>query len=1271
MTKQTPATATVPRRRRWLRWLGFGMLVVVLLVVVGAGWLLGTAAGLRFALARAQGATDGALSVQQAQGRLLGPLQLDGIRYDDGKGTRATIASARLDLRVWPLLAKRVHVLDLAIEDVKLELPKSDDKPTSSSGGFSLRPPLELLLDRVHVGKVVVTQAGQPLFASDNLDLAGAWTNQGIVLRQLALRAPDGRADLDGQLVLGTDATGNGGRGGGKAGFAWKVGGTDYAGSIAARSDGKTAHIELGLTLPTAAQLQLDLDQSVHTWTAKLDAPRFDPKPLIGASSLTALAVQLQGSGDRHGGSLSGQLGLNDYQLQLQPLRAHFNDDFSVLTLEQLNLGSPQIKGTLQASGTVQLAAKPLRADLALQWRDLELPATLAGQLLQSHGSLSASGSMDAFHAQGDVDLGPPGKLAKLALNLDGTPQQITLHTLALKQPQGGLQAQGTLSLQPALGWQLQASGDKFDPGQLFAGWNGALDFDLATHGALPDSGPDATLELRKLDGKLRQRTLHGQGSLHLSPRQVVDGKLALASGNSTVGITARPGASNDADLSLAIASLGDWLPDAGGRLDGQFNLRGLWPKLSVNGQLQGHGVVYAQQKFDTLKLIAGIPDLSHPAGKLDLETSGVNLQGLVFQHVNLLAEGSQGDHRLSLDARGNQLSAALALHGALKGSVWKGTLGTLELEPQGLPRWRLQQPSQLSYDGGAINLGELCLTAGDPLLCVSAKQDKAGNLDGSYRLKDLPLALLVSAAGSPNLPMRADGTLQGSGTLHRNTAGALSGQATISSARGNVIYTDHPEQPLLSYDSLALNAELSPASQHATLRANLSHNGRLDGQIGIVGAQQALDGQLTMHLGDLGFVELFSSTMANVKGSLDGSFRFGGTLKQPAVTGQARVADFAAEVPAAGLKLKQGQLSVSTLDAQVFRIDGTVHSGNGSLAIGGSAGIGANSQTAITLKGSQFMAADIPAAKVIVSPDLTIQQDAKGITVGGSVLLDSADIDVSKLPGAGATKASPDVVIIDKSRVDQKQEQVAAALPINAQVKVDLGPKTHLVGMGLDGRLSGQITAIERPGRATSGQGQITVDGIYKAYGQSLHIEQGRLLFAGTPIDNPGLDIRATRKLNPNATIDDGQKVGLYVSGTAQRPVLTVFSDPVMEQSDALSYLITGKPLSQVKGGEGNMVGAAAQALGSAAGDLLAKSIGSKIGVDDIGVSSNEALGGNSAFTVGKYLSPRLYLSYGVGLFDPGQVITLRYKLSQRWNFEAQNATDFNRASFNYRIEK
>ncbi|HEY8329308.1 MAG TPA: translocation/assembly module TamB domain-containing protein, partial [Rhodanobacter sp.] len=492
-------------------------------------------------------------------------------------------------------------------------------------------------------------------------------------------------------------------------------------------------------------------------------------------------------------------------------------------------------------------------------------------------------------------------------------------------------------------------------------------------------------------------------------------------------------------------------------------------------------------------------------------------------------------------------------------------------------------------------------------------------------------------------------------------------GNASLSSAQGSVSYTDRADAPLLRYDQLRVDADFAPAGQRIAVHGGLDAGGRIDGQVTMSGAQQVLGGQLDLRLNNLAFVELFSSEVANVKGGVDGNFRFGGTLKQPAVTGQANVRGFAAEVPSAGLKLSEGQLTVGTTDARQFLIRGSVQSGRGSVTIDGDAGLGADARTSLTLKGSQFTAADIPAARVVISPDLTVKQDAKGIDIGGALSIDSADVNAEKLPGAGATQASPDVVVLDENQ----QQQAASKLPIRALVKVDLGRKTHVVGMGLDGRVSGVLTVVERPGRATTGQGQIAVNGTYRAYGQNLQIQRGQLLFASTPIDNPGLNIRAVRKLNPNATIDEGQEVGLLVSGTAQRPILTVFSNPVMEQSDALSYLVTGKPLSQVKGGEGDMVGAAAQALGSAAGDLLAKSIGSKLGVDDVGVSSNEALGGSSAFTVGKYLSPRLYLSYGVGLFEPGEVITLRYRLSKRWNFEAQQATEFSRASFNYRIEK
>src|SRR6185437_13780693 len=133
----TAAQASRPRRR-WLRWLGGVVLALLVVLAASAWWLLGTGAGLRFALARVNSLTDGAVSVQQAQGRLIGPLDLAGVRYADGKGLDVRVAKLHLDLRFWPLLARRVHVLALQADGVEVALPRPAPENTSNPAGFSL-----------------------------------------------------------------------------------------------------------------------------------------------------------------------------------------------------------------------------------------------------------------------------------------------------------------------------------------------------------------------------------------------------------------------------------------------------------------------------------------------------------------------------------------------------------------------------------------------------------------------------------------------------------------------------------------------------------------------------------------------------------------------------------------------------------------------------------------------------------------------------------------------------------------------------------------------------------------------------------------------------------------------------------------------------------------------------------------------------------------------------------------------------------------------------
>ncbi|HET6631362.1 MAG TPA: translocation/assembly module TamB domain-containing protein [Rhodanobacteraceae bacterium] len=1249
---------------RWLRRIGIALAIVLLLVAAALWWLLGTGSGLRFALHRVAAASDGAIAFSHAEGRLLGPLEVRGLRWRGADGMLVTIDDARLDLQPWSLLGKRLHLTSLAASGMTVALPgPPSEPPAQRPAPLSLAPPIDIVVDQASIRGLNVSQGTQPLLSAGTLDFGGRWTAKQLALRRLRLDAEQGHAQLDGKLALGGSW-----RGSGHGEFAWTIEGQRYAGNVDARGDGKRMAATLALASPARAQVNLQLAQAApYPWTLTLDAPTFDPRPLLAIDRLHSLAVHLSGHGDRHGGTVQGHLDLNGVGVALQPLKAHLDAAGDTLTVDELKLSSKQIAGTVQASGRVELAARPMTAAFDLRWGGLQLPKRLVGQPLASRGHLSFSGSLQQFHAEGEGHAGPPGSPATMQLDLDGTPRQLTLHTLALQQPNGNVRAQGTLTLKPALGWQLTATASRFDPGRLLAGWDGALDFDLATRGTTTSAGLQGDLDIHTLKGTLRKRPVRGNGALHLATNGVVSGRLDLASGESSAHITAAPGAQNDIDLRLAIASLGDLMPQARGALAGHIKLRGRLSDLGAQGELNGHDIVWQQQQVARLTLRADLDSLSHPSGSLDLNAHGVLAGPLDLKKVTLRARGDEASHHLDLDLDAARGTLQLVLTGSLEGERWHGTISRFDLAPQGLPPWHLQHDATLEWQPQAFSLSSLCLQAGAPRLCLDARRTDAGALQASYQLHAVPLALLLTASGS-TLPLRAEGRIDGEGSISRSAAGEFGGQAQLSSARGSFTWTDRPDTPVLAYEDFRATGDFGAGTQRLAVHARLNESGGIEGALEISGPRQMLDGQATLDLPDLAFLGLFTDEVANVRGRLHGALRFGGTLEQPRIAGSATIDGFAAEVPAAGLDLEQGHIELATeAGSSRWRIDGRIRSGKGELDIDGALAIGGPQPTVIRLHGQQFTAVNIPAAEVVVSPDLQIRRDTSGLAVTGSVAIDRADINVAKLPGGagGVGAASPDIVV-----TDEPAPKPATAMPVTAEVKIEFGKHAHIKGMGIDGRLGGVLTVSEKPGRATLGQGQVAIDGTYHAYGQDLRIQHGQLLFASTPIDNPGLNIRAVRNLHPNATIESDQVVGLLISGTARRPVLTVFSNPAMEQSDALSYLVTGKPLSQVKGGEGNMVNAAAQALGSAAGDLLAKRIGARVGAD-IGVASNTALGGAAALTVGKYLSPRLYLSYGVGLFEPGEVVTLRYILSKRWNFEALNATDFSRMMFNYRLER
>ncbi|TAN08328.1 MAG: pathogenicity protein [Rhodanobacteraceae bacterium] len=1242
------------RAHKWLAGIGVAIIALTAAVVIALAWLLYTPSGLRFALDRGVAMMHGQFTYASASGTLAGEASIDGLSYRDDSGDVLRVERATLDLQLWALLGHRLHVRKARIDGITLNLAPS--RSMQASSGFSLQPPLTIVLDDTLLTHIAVSKNGKPTFAADSLAIAGLWSSRRLVIQQLALRAPSGSADLEGTLAIA-----RGYRGRGKATIDWTQDGTRYTGTLTSQSDGKVARLTATFTAPvhTDVHASVALDKN-RNWTVKLEAPCFDARALPALpASLKTLALDLSGTGDIHGGKLTGSVVANDTTLLLDP--AQFRYDGNTLTLDPLRLHSPQFPGSANITGTVQLIATPMTFALDAKWTGVQLPPELVGQTLATHGDVHLAGNIDRFALTGALAIGPPDRIANLQVDLAGTPQTIDLRALRLVQKDGGLDASGSIGLQPRVSWKIDAVAKRFDPGAILAGWNGALDFDLATQGALTPKGPEATLKLEKVGGTLRGRNLAGsKADLKVAPGNLLQGSLLLVAGNSRIQAYGKSGSQTDATIALDIASLGDWLPNASGKLHGRFSVKGRWPKLAVAGRLQGSGLGDGARKVDALQLAATIPNIAQPGGDLDLTLHGVHAAGLDFDSVQLKGSGTAVSHHLSLHATGKQVIAALALQGSWQATTkrWSGTLSGVELAPQGMPAWRQQQSSAITWQNGALTVSQLCLSAGTPRLCLSANRDAKGALNAKYDLEHLPLQLLATLASGAD-PLQASGDISGNGQLALGSNGALNGNANLDVGAGSIVYSSNPGQPLLAWTSLNANATASGANQHVRLQGALSDGGHINGDVSVSGANHALQGSINADLRSLAFLEALSPEIANVHGSLGGTLTLAGTLSAPQFQGRIQTQGFSAELPRAGLKLHNGQFAING-DAQGhLAITGQITSGNGVLHIDGSTGLAANAPLSLAIKGDNVLVMDIPAARVVASPDLHIARNHGVFTMTGSVAIPGASIEIEKLPGQGPAKASPDVVIVDEPR-----EKPVAPLAVTADISVRLGDHVKVQGYGFQGSVHGQLAVRVRPGAAATGRGEILVDGKYQAYGQDLSISDGRVLFAGTRLDNPGLDIRAVRNIRSQQVT-----VGLRIGGTAMHPALTIFSDPAMQQAEALSYLVTGRPLQDLNSGQGSTLNTAAQALGGLAGNRIAKSIGSRLGLQ-ADVSNSEALG-TSAFTAGKYLSPRLFLSYGVGLFTPGQVITLRYTLNRFLQFEAENATTGNRASLNYRIEK
>lgn len=329
------------------------------------------------------------------------------------------------------------------------------------------------------------------------------------------------------------------------------------------------------------------------------------------------------------------------------------------------------------------------------------------------------------------------------------------------------------------------------------------------------------------------------------------------------------------------------------------------------------------------------------------------------------------------------------------------------------------------------------------------------------------------------------------------------------------------------------------------------------------------------------------------------------------------------------------------------LRVEGRVRSGPGTLEVDGDVDLRAmpHWKARLHLAGERFELANLPEARVLASPRLELSVRPRRVELTGDVLVPEARI--SAQPAGDAVRVSDDVVVIDGARAPPERRW-----EVSSDVRIRLGDAVRFEARGLTGRLAGEVRAVDTPGQATRGTGEIrVVDGGFEAYGQTLALEHARIVFAGGPIDDPAVEARAVRRVGTVTA-------GVHAQGRLREPVLTLFSTPKLPDSEVLSYLVLGQGFGDASASDARVLVNAAASIGLRRGELLSQKIARAFHLDELSVSGDPGHE-DLALTLGKYLSPKLYVGYGMGLLEPSSTVRLRYELTPSWRLEAETGTE------------
>jgi translocation and assembly module TamB len=1236
------------RTRGLVRWLVafIGMLVLIPVAIVAM--LLYTGLGMQIIAGQLDRLHRFGVYIEGVSGALAGPLYVERFELDN---PHVHIVSHDLVVRprIRQLLIQTIGVRALTARDTVVEIRRAPEEPPSTR-------PLRFLPSflRIDVDNAVFTQLRYVNI--DGTQIEASRASGSVTLSPRRIRAPRFEAqgewfDLYGNLVLTAQRP-----------LAMEIStrarihhrDIDYV--IEGGLDGTidALGIKASLLQPTKAAGDLLLTRRPNnSWriAGKVTSAEFSLAPWLEKPPFSLQSVSLEAAMDPGGIEARGKLIVPELDSQPISIDARGRYANGTIFVERGDLRLANAPLQLRVGGSVALNGANSTIDANARWTQLQWPLRGDPIIASSRGTGTLRGSLPyAFSI--DAQVAARG-VPEASGTASGTISQtaVSLDTFDIAALNGHLAGAGELSFDAPQRWRVQARVTDIETAPIDARFPGRLTAQFVANGTGLDKNARFAASIAELHGHLRNQRVNARGRLERNGRHWHVQNARVDYGDARLELDGELRDDIRATWSLRAANLAALLPDAAGALTFSGTANGPVKTPRVVFDAQGENVGYAGWQARHLSINADVDLTNNEPLRLAIDARGIGGAAPLIESFKANGDGTAAEHRIALELIGHTSDprepasrADIALVGRYAEAAWNAIVQSIEIKAGNEQEpLSLVEPSTLVANRDRWALEPLCFSMDRGRMCAEGKWQRHGPWEGIVSGYELPLAAFLPPAGPE---AEFSGRIEGRVRVFGEPKMLWQAEAGMRIIDAAIIYRPQgapPETLNLGTGGIAATATSERVNFSFGVQAFtdtfLFANATIDRDANTPLAASPLVGDFRARAADANILPIVFPEIDHAAGLLTANGNVRGSLSAPQIDGRIELSNGEFDSYRVNLALRNLDL-IANLAGNALYFNGKGRAGEGELQVGGAFewrdGV---SHGNFHLRGENLLVADLPEYRVIASPDLTFTIDGRNIAATGTVKIPSALIQTADLSGA--------VQVSDDARyVGEHPAEIDGRYIVHSEIRVDMGDDVRIDSFGLQGRIEGGVATTIHTGETAIGRGELRVaEGRYEAYGQKLEISRGHLLFEASPLSDPGLDIEARRKIETVV-------VGLNVRGTLQQPRLSFFSEPSMAQSQIVSYLLVGKPVESLYASDTTSVVSARDTLAMQGGGLLASQIGRRIGLEEVGVEStvNSAGETNQQLVLGKFLSPRLFVSYGISLTESVNTLKLRYTVSDRW---------------------